>query len=52
MTGRDVNGDFDPGIYMGRPVHVYGHRGGFSYFAFADDLSWVTKVPAVWVSMP
>lgn len=47
----DGNGAYELGEYIvdGRPVHVYGRRNGFVYLAFASDLTWVTKVPEVWV---
>lgn len=47
----DANGPYEPGEYIdGRDVHIYGQRGLFTYLAFVDDLSWVTKVPSAWVS--
>lgn len=50
-SGRDVNGSYTVGTYTdGREVHVYGERGGFAYIAFVADLTWVTKVPASWVT--
>jgi hypothetical protein len=50
MTDR--NGRYALGTYCdGREVHVYGERNGFAYIAFTDDLGWVTKVPASWVTL-
>ena len=49
-TTTDRNGSYVVGTYSdGRAVHIYGTRNGFVYIAFADDLGWITKVPASWV---
>lgn len=48
-TRRDANGPYTPGTYRGDAVHVYGERHGFTYFAYASNLSWVTKVPTSWM---
>lgn len=44
---RDTNGPYTIGTYnTGRAVHIYGKRNGFTYAAYADDLTWIFKVPS------